>query len=117
MTAAALSQRESLAARYSSRHPRAAASSNWFNIAPAPAVASCQKLISRPQTPPASSTGKIFTQFFFSGGWQSHGSNSTERASIPSVKAPQSAKNMFSPAGIHAAGKTRNGNVTSHVTG
>src|ERR1039457_5361723 len=92
---AAFRQSDSLPERYSSRHQMAAASSNWSTITPAAAVSSRQKLNSKPPTAQASSTGSDLIHFLFSSGGQSQDSSSTDRASIPNVKAPPMAKNKF----------------------
>src|SRR5450432_3338146 len=78
--AAAFNHRSSLPTRYSSRHQTAAAKSRRSSISP---VATASNNGNRAFQPLSADNGR------------NHGSNSKDRANIPSVTAPQTAKNRF----------------------
>ena len=115
--AAASSQRDSWRTRYSSSNHRAAAGSSTSSISPVVLVAWCQKLNSSPHTATASSTGNRRCQPWSRDHSRGHGSNSTERASMPSVTAAVVAEKRFRQNGTHAPGNSRRGSVSSQSSG
>ena len=114
---AASSQRDSRRMRYSSSSHKDVAKSSKSIMSPPAAVASCQKLNSRPQTPQASKTGSAPTQRPVFSQERSHGSNWTVRAIKPSVSAAVMAEKKFRPNGIQTAGNSRIDSVSSQSNG
>src|SRR5450432_2939311 len=113
----AFNHRSSLPTRYSSRHQTAAAKSRRSSISPVAAVAPCQKLNSSPHVATASNNGNRAFQPLSADNGRNHGSNSKDRANIPSVTAPQTAKNRFKTTAAQAPGNSCKGSVSSQTKG
>ena len=110
-------QRNSRVARNFISPRRAAANNNTCSISPVAAVASRQKLNSRPQTTPAKIIGSFDRRVPSRPSGKSQSASSSVRASRPSVKAPHSAENKFSPGATQPTGSRRSGKVSSHSNG
>ena len=124
---ARLSHRVLWLIRYSSRHRMTKANNNTLSISPVPAVACCQKLSCSPHTIAAKSAG---TQLLrrLSSEWalcsrcrcsfvRSCGRSATERTSIASVNAPNTAARTFIAVGTIEAGSIRSGSVSKYSSG
>src|SRR5208283_1526626 len=113
--------------RYSSSNQITDANSNNSNISPVQFVACSQNVSCKPQTSAARTGGsqalrmvkneKSLRSRLRCASVRSCGSNATDRASKPSVKAAHTAENTFSAGGICGAESQRKGYVTRNKIG
>ena len=115
----ARSRRRSLRRRYSSTHQTAEATSNKSRVSPVAAVACSQKLYSNPHITTASKVATVVIIFSRPEGRKGklQGSSFMICASRPRQSAAKTADMKFSTAGIHPAGSSLHGSVSTHKTG